>query len=254
MAKDRLRMSGESPKAKAAAMDLDPKSHRATIRKLIADDFFDSPVSSKEVARRVSEKSGKRLKTIHVQTNLKTFLQADILHAVKLDGTKGNFWVLTSVSRSTALKLIGKSRKVIQLREELFAPGLKNKLETICSQELAELQGVFGNHGNCTAFLLRKIFEKMLIITFAKNSKEHLLEDPARPGGWKGLQEMIETAAREKHGGIPFLTGKTAKETKGVKFLGDTAAHNPKVGVAMETIVPQMPYIITAYEELAALL
>ncbi len=30
-----------------------------------------------------------------------------------------------------------------------------------------------------------------------------------------------------------------------------TAAHNPPVGVDMTTIVPQMPYIITAYEELA---
>ena len=31
-------------------------------------------------------------------------------------------------------------------------------------------------------------------------------------------------------------------------------AHNPKVGGAMTTIVPQLPFIITAYEELAALL
>jgi len=65
---------------------------------------------------------------------------------------------------------------------------------------------------------------------------------------------MIEVAAHEKHQGLPFLTHKTAQETKGIKFLGDTAAHNPKVNVAMTTIVPQMPYIITAYEELAKLL
>jgi hypothetical protein len=247
-------MSGDSPKTRAAAMDTEPGSHSATIQKLIADDFFDSPVSSQEVARRVSEKSGKRLKTIHVQTYLKKFLQADILQAVKLDGTKGNFWVLASVSRSNALKQIGKSKKVIELQEDLFSPDLTKKLEKICAPELEELRDVFGKHGNCTAFLLRKILEKLLIITFAKNGKEHLLEDIARPGGWKGLKEMIEIAAREKHGGVPFLTGKTATEIKGIKFLGDTAAHNPKISVAMTTIVPQMPYIITAYEELATLL
>lgn len=226
----------------------------ATIQKLIAEGFFDRPVSSQDVARRVTEKSGRRLKTSHVQAYLTKFLRADTLQAVKLDGTKGNFWVIASVSRAEAVKLIGKSKKVIELQEELFSPNLTSKLEKICAQELEELRDVFGKHGNCTAFLLRKILEKLLIVTFAKNGKEQLLEDPTRPGGWRGLKEMIEIAAREKHGGVPFLTGKTATETKGTKFLGDTAAHNPKVSVAMTTIVPQMPFIITAYEELAVLL
>jgi hypothetical protein len=247
-------MPGKQLQALAKAVPVEHGSHHHTIQKLICEGFFDSPVSSEEVARRVTEKSGKRLKTIHVQTYLKKFLAADILQAVKLDGTKGNFWVLASVSRTSALKQVGKSKKVIELQEDLFSPDLTNKLEKICAQELEELRDVFGKHGNCTAFLLRKILEKLLIITFAKNVKEHLLEDAARPGGWKGLKEMIEIAAREKRGGVPFLTGKTATETKGTKFLGDTAAHNPKVSVAMTTIVPQMPYIITAYEELATLL
>jgi len=62
---------------------------------------------------------------------------------------------------------------------------------------------------------------------------------------------MVEIAAREKINGLPFLTPKTANEIKGIKFLGDTAAHNPLVGVDVRTILPQMPYIITAYNELA---
>jgi hypothetical protein len=247
-------MSGDSLKAKAATLTFDRGSHGATIQKLIADGFFDSPVSSQDVARRVSEKSGNRLRTTHVQTYLKRLLQEDILNGVKVTGMQGSFWVLASVSRGNALSLIGKSKKVKEIQGELFSEELAKKLKTICAQELEELRDVFGRHGNCTAFLLRKILEKLLLITFAKNGKEQLLEDPARPGGWKGLEAMIEIAAREKHGGVPFLTGKTAKETKGTKFLGDTAAHNPKVSVAIETIVPQMPYIITAYEELAALL
>jgi hypothetical protein len=67
----------------------------------------------------------------------------------------------------------------------------------------------------------------------------------------EGLKDIIEIAAKEKINGIPFLIPKTANEIKGLKFLGDTAAHNPLVSVDMQTILPQMPYIITAYEELA---
>jgi hypothetical protein len=62
---------------------------------------------------------------------------------------------------------------------------------------------------------------------------------------------MIDVAVQEKLNGVPFLLSKTAKEIKGVKFLGDAAAHNPLATVDIKTIVPQMPYIITAYDELA---
>lgn len=152
-------MSGNSQKARAAAMDLDPGSHAATIQRMIADGFFDGPVSSQQVARRVSEKSGKRLRTIHVQTYLKKFLRAEILQAVKVDGQKGNFWVLASVSRAIAVNQIGKTKKGIELQEDLFSLGLTRKLKKVCGQELEELRDVFGKHGNCTAFLLRKIWK-----------------------------------------------------------------------------------------------
>lgn len=247
-------MSGDTPHLRAAAMSFDPNSRFAIIQKLITEGLFDKPTSSKDVAQHVSERSGKRLKTTHVQTYLAKFQQADVLRSIKLNGVQGNFWVIASLSRADAARLIGKSEKIVELRAELFSAELKKKLESYSKQEMGELEDVFGQHGNCTAFLLRKILEKLIIIAFAKNGKEALLEDAARPGGFKSLEAMIEIAAREKHGGVPFLTGKTAKETKGTKFLGDTAAHNPKVSVKMETIVPQMPYIITAYEELAALL
>jgi len=51
--------------------------------------------------------------------------------------------------------------------------------------------------------------------------------------------------------GCLFLSPKTAEKIEGIKFLGDTSAHNPLVNVDMETILPQMPFIITAYKELA---
>jgi len=124
-------------------------------------------------------------------------------------------------------------------------------LKKTFGRELEELRDNFGKNGNCTTFLLRKILEKLIIIAFGKNEKDKLPEDQTRPGGWVGLKEMIETAEREKLHSVPFLIPKTANEIMGIKFLGDTAIHNPLVGVEMSTIVPQMPFVITAYEELA---
>jgi hypothetical protein len=246
-------MSGKAIKNKAQALDVVAGSHYDTLKKLIVDGFFDKPVTTKEVAKRVSEKSGSRLKSNHAQTYIKKFLSEDILHGVKPSG-KRTHWVLTSVSRADALALIGKDKKIQELQAELFSKELSKRLKKDFGREMDELHDNFGKHGNSTAFLLRKILEKLLIVAFGKNGKEHLLEDPQRPGGYKGLKDMIEVAAREKYRGIPFMTHKTAEATKGIKFLGDTAAHNPKVNVAMNTIVPQMPFIMTAYEELATLL
>ncbi len=210
-----------------------PKGHYGVL-----DGLFDSPVSSEDVIRRIKEKFGKRWKTSYVQTYMRKFMEAGVIHAVKPVGHKGNYWVLASMKREQALKVIGKKRKVVEVEEELFSEKLTKRLKKTFGRELEELRDNFGKNGNCTTFLLRKILEKLIIIAFGKNEKDKLLEDKTRPGGWVGLKEMIETAEREKLHSVPFLIPKTANEIKGIKFLGDTAVHNPLVGVEMNTIVP----------------
>jgi|SRR5947209_13165142 len=223
----------------------------AFLQALILEDFFDMPVTSADVAIRIAEKFGKRIRTNHIQTYMRKFMLAGVIHAVKDETSSAQYWVLASMSKKDALSAIKKGAKISSLEQRLFSDKLLSKMQTDFTVELAELHDNFGQNGNCTAFMLRKILEKMLIIAFSKTGKTSLLEDPLRPGGWKGLKEMIEIATREKINGFPLLTGKTANEIKGVKFLGDTAAHNPLVSVDMNTILPQMPYVITAYEELA---
>jgi hypothetical protein len=115
--------------------------------------------------------------------------------------------------------------------------------------ELEDLKLNFGRSGTCTAFLLRKILEKLIFIGFAKNGLEASLKD--KDGDLVGLKAMLTTCVLQKVHGKPFLMPKTAREIEGVKFLGDTSAHNPLTNVRMETIIPVMPFIITAYEELA---
>jgi hypothetical protein len=245
-------MAGKKPKECAAELRIDSKSRYFLLQKLIADGFFDSPVSSEAVVSRIRERFGKRWKTSYVQVYMRKFMDADIIHAVKPKGQHANYWVLSDVKRDDAIRAIGKDKKVLDIQANLFSPVLMSRLRRNFDQELTELHDNFGKNGNCTAFLLRKILEKLIIIVFGKNGKDASLHDKSRPGGWIGLKEMIETASREKLHGVSFLIPKTAHELKGIKFLGDTAAHNPLVGVDMNTILPQMPYIITAYEELAA--
>jgi hypothetical protein len=245
-------MDGSAAKKIAHALVVDPKSRVALLKRLVLDGFFDFPVSSKDVVLRIREKFGKRWQSSWIQVYLRRFMDAGAIQGVKPTGQKGHFWVVCDVTREDAIRQIGKGRKVQELEAILFSSHLMKRLETDFSLELAELHYNFGKHGNCTAFLLRKILEKLIVIVFTKNSKDHLLEDKNRLGGWIGLKDMIETAAREKLGGVPFLVPKTAREINGIKFLGDTAAHNPLTSVDMTTILPQMPFIITAYEELAA--
>lgn len=141
------------------------------------------------------------------------------------------------------------NKKIASVADQLFSDVITKKLTQYCSEELADLRLNFGNSGTCSAFLLRKILEKLIYIVFSKNSIESKLSNKLKPGYLVGLEKMIDIASTEKISGLPLMTGATAQKIKGIKFLGDTSAHNPLVNVDMETILPQMPYIITAYKE-----
>ncbi len=244
-------MSGDELKAKLDSLHIDPETRYSVIRRLLLDGTLDGPVSSEEIVRHINEISGERWKTVWVQTYMRKFLDAGIIRAIKPANSNRNYWVIASVSREEALRSLGKNKKILDIEAELFSDELQKKMRKNFGAQLQELRSNFGSNPICTAFLLRKILEKLIIITMAKHGKEACLQDKARPGGWIGLKDMIESAAREKLNGVPFLIPRTANEIKGIKFLGDTAAHNPLIDVDIRTILPQMPYIITAYEELA---
>lgn len=135
------------------------------------------------------------------------------------------------------------------LGKDRFPNKLVNALTKEFTQELHDLRLNYGKSGTCTAFLLRKILEKLIFITFAKNGMGSKLKD--QYGRFLGLDAMLNMAAGNVVDGIPFMMPKTAKEVEGIKFLGDASAHNPLVNVDMEMIEPVLPYIVTAYTELA---
>jgi len=138
--------------------------------------------------------------------------------------------------------------KKIALTADVLSDELIAKLRPEFQTELDDLMLNYGRSGVCTAFLLRKILEKLIFITFAKNNYGDRLKDAK--GDFVGLKTMLKMATDCKVGGKPFLMPKTAQALDGIKFLGDTSAHNPLADVHMKTIVPVMPFIITAYSEL----
>jgi hypothetical protein len=247
-------MSGdplEALKAKVKAMNEDPKSGYGILQKLIVDGELDEPVSSATIVQRIREKIGRRWQTAYVQTYMKKFMRLGIVQAVKPKGSNTSYWILAHIRRDDALRRIHKESKVRDVEHELFSTKLVAKLRKDFSEEIEELRDNFGKNGLSTAFLLRKILEKLIIIVLGKNGRQHLLKDKRQTDRWLGLNEMIDVAVHESVSGVPFLVSKTAREIKGIKFLGDAAAHNPLATVDTKTIIPQMPYIITAYDELA---
>jgi hypothetical protein len=244
-------MSATEIKQLAKNLSLKKGSKYELIRKLINTDFLDTPKSTDEIVAEIRQISGRRLKSSEMQPYMKKFMGADIIRAVQIEGGKANFWVLASMDKKTALQYLGKDSKVQKVQHELFSDGLLKKLGPNFEIEFRDLQHNFGESGTCTAFLLRKILEKMIHLAFAKQGLVKKLADKTDPHRLVGLDAMINLAVSEKPGGVPFLTSKTAKEIQGLKYLGDSAAHNPLANVDMKTILPQMPYIITAFEELA---
>lgn len=219
------------------------------IRRLILNGFFDSPRTTEALIIEVRDIFGKRLKAIEVNVYMKKFMP-DFIRALRPSGHQGNFWVLASVTKEEALRALNKNNKIFIVEEQLFSYGLIKKLEKDFNIEISDLRHNFGLSGNCTAFLLRKILEKLIYITFSRNGIGTKLENKIKPDRLVGLEAMIDLCVSEKIKGVPFLMSKTAKEIRQVKFLGDVSAHDPLTNVDIKTIIPQVPYIITAYEEL----
>jgi len=207
------------------------------IERLWQEGYFKEGRLLKDVSARITEKWGHNFSAVDISKALSGSQR------LRRYGKRGNFRYIHKTSPI--------SKKIATIEEELFSAELIAKLGKDFNKEVEDLHLNFGNSGTCTAFLLRKILEKLLYLVFAKNGIGSKIEDKTKPGHLVGLEKMVNIAAQEKIQNIPLLTPSTAHKINGIKFLGDISAHNPLVNVDMETIAPQMPYIITAYKELA---
>lgn len=224
------------------------KSFKYRVCKLLKNSDFSDVLSSQELTHLLNEGPGKKIKTTNLTALMEPLLEDDIVK-IKIIGrgrNKRKFWFPGWTDKQKINpKLTGGNVVTGQILPEKLVKALGKDFKT----EISDLGLNYGKSGTCTAFLLRKILEKLIFSTFAKNGFSDKLKD--KKSNFVGLKTMLNLSTINKVKGKPFLMPKTAKEIEGIKFLGDTSAHDPLTNVAMRTIIPQMPFIITAYEELS---
>jgi hypothetical protein len=226
----------------------DKNSFAYRVCKSLKDGNFNDILSSKGLTQLLNDGPGKKIKVTSITALMQPLLKEDIVNVKNIarGESRGKYWFPGWINKKQAESKL--SRGII-LPEQVFSEKLVKVLGKEFKTEIYDLNLNYGKSGTCTAFLLRKILEKLIFLAFAKNSLSKQLEDAN--GDFVGLKTMISLATANKVQGKPFLMPKTAKAIDGIKFLGDTSAHNPLTNVEMKTIIPQMPFIITAYEELS---
>jgi hypothetical protein len=217
------------------------------IRILDEQNYFQIPRSSSELVKEVRREFGQSYRTNYVQTYMQPFLGTH-LYSIEHPRSKMVYWVSKKTPKPKALQLVAGSSTTAS--ERLFSTELKRRMGKRFEADFKDLEHAYGNSGTCTAFMLRKILEKAVYLVFAKNQQAHLIQD-SKTKYFFGLQEILNLSAQTKFDGLPVLLPKTVDKLSGIKFLGDTSAHNPLVNVPMESITPQLPFLVVAYEELA---
>lgn len=137
--------------------------------------------------------------------------------------------------------------KVLELNK-ILSEITSKKLGDRFQQDIKELNVAFTyDCGNSAAFLLRKILEKAIFYVFSTNGKSSLLKTTSKT---LGLEAMINLCSTEKINGVHILLPKTSKELLGLKFLGDSAAHDYLANIEVSDINHQISYWIMAIKQL----
>lgn len=165
--------------------------------------------------------------------------------------TKQNGKVYYSLTQTGDLYLGGK-QELHKYDSDLFDKELIEQLGKRFNMELSQAQTSYMYEcGDSLAFLLRKILEKAIYLSFATNGKLDRIKDPNN-SHYFGLEKLIDICTTEKGGdGTPFLIPKTAKELRGIKFLGDTSAHDFLYNVKVSDIKTELPIFKVSLGQLA---
>ena len=172
---------------------------RSCVRSLWEEGFFKNANPLGAVSNRITEKWGHNLPAADI---------SNILSAAP-------FLIRVGKRRSYQYKqkTSPKSKKIETIEEQLFSTDLISKFGSRFETEIKDLHLNFGRSGTCTAFLLRKILEKLIFLVFAKNGISGKLEGK-KTGRLVGLDAMVDSASQEKIDGIHILTPKTGGKIK----------------------------------------
>src|SRR3989344_94144 len=151
-------MSAKNLKDKANQLPLQRGSKHELIQKLIVSGFFDTPKMTSELILEIRQTFGKKLKSNEIQTYMKKFMGAGIIRAAHDKQSRGNFWILASMDKSKAMRLIGKSKKIQEIEHDLFSDGLLKKLGKDFDVEFADFQQNFAKSGHVRRFFCERFW------------------------------------------------------------------------------------------------
>ena len=145
------------------------------IKQLWKENFFKDWHILEKVSKRITERWGHNFSPADISKALcnATFLRRK--------GKRRSFQYIQKISPV--------NKKVASIEEDLFSSEFISRLGKDFKTELDDLRLNFGTSGTCTAFILRKILEKLIYIVFAQNSIETKIEDKNSPGRLIGLEK-----------------------------------------------------------------
>ena len=123
------------------------------------------------------------------------------------------------------------------IKKESNLKEIKECLGSAFEKEIKELEIVSNICPNCTAFLMRKILEKLLFITISKsNNKKAIDRIKTSQSRLPNLSELLNIARSSEIDDKHILAPKNIDKLGGSKFLGDTSAHDYLTSVSFEDI------------------
>lgn len=212
------------------------------IKMFYTEGFFSEWQSISDVKNEF-EKRGFNFSIQLINMSLNNAVRKNILSKKKISGSN-------KYSQRQPPEIKIKEKETTELNK-VFSDITKKKLGERFQQDIRELNVSFTNDcGNSAAFILRKILEKTIFFVLSTNGKASLMKD--LQGKSLGLNSLINLCASEDIKGVSIILPKTAQELLGMKFLGDSAAHDYLANVELTDINHQLPYWTMAIKQLVS--
>ena len=212
------------------------------IKMFYTEGFFSEWQSISDVKNEF-EKRGFNFSIQLINNSLNNAVRKNILSKKKISGSN-------KYSQRQPPEIKIKEKETTELNK-VFSDITKKKLGERFQQDIRELNVSFTNDcGNSAAFILRKTLEKAIFFVLSTNGKASLMKDSQ--GKSLGLNSLINLCASEDIKGVSIILPKTAQELLGMKFLGDSAAHDYLANVELTDINHQLSYWTMAIKQLVS--
>lgn len=130
---------------------------------------------------------------------------------------------------------------------------VKKVLGHTFKKETEELEIVMNSCSDCTAFVMRKILEKLLFIIISKSDKKQKLREiKNKEGKLPNLTQLLNIAKVAEINDLHIISPKSISNLQGIKFLGDTSAHDYLTNVGFEDIKQELAHWRIAVKQLAS--